>query len=217
MVVNQSNRRISYIGGIVWLMGFGLLAAASIIIAMSLPIPSADVSGVMAWAQQHQTLLQLADEMLACGASILLVIVVVLYGKLRKRHPVGVSVLLALGIVVAIGAFYAMMALGRLVYPVNGLPINSATSVLSASQLFAGLHWMALALAACIIAVAVITKSRLIILTSACVALLKVVGTYYAGKVSVPLMVISEVALFGWSIMIMAWMSSKKFKIQTTL
>ena len=217
MVVNQSNRRISYIGGIVWLTGFGLLAAASIIIAMSLPIPSADVSGVMAWAQQHQTLLQLADETLACGASILLVIVVVLYGKLRKRHPVGVSVLLALGIVVAIGAFYAMMALGRLVYPVNGLPINSATSVLSASQLFAGLHWMALALAACIIAVAVITKSRIIILTSACVALLKVVGTYYAGKVSVPLMVISEVALFGWSIMIMAWMSSKKFKIQTTL
>ena len=49
MVVNQSNRRISYIGGVVWLMGFGLLAAASIIIAMSLPIPSADVSGVMAW------------------------------------------------------------------------------------------------------------------------------------------------------------------------
>ena len=217
MVVNQSNRRISYIGGIVWLMGFGLLAAASIIIAMSLPIPSADISGVMAWVQQHQTLLQLADEMLACGASILLVIVVVLYGKLRKRHPVGVSVLLALGIVVAIGAFYAMMALGRLVYPVNGLLINSATSVLSASQLFAGLHWMALALAACVIAVAAITKSRLIILTSACVALLKVVGTYYAGKVSVPLMVISEVALFGWSIMMMAWMSSKKFKMQTTL
>jgi hypothetical protein len=217
MVVNQSNRRISYIGGVVWLMGFGLLAAASIIIAMSLPIPSADVSGVMAWVQQHQTILQLADEMLACGASILLVIVVVLYGKLRKRHPVGVSVLLALGIVVAIGAFYAMIALGRLVYPVNGLPIDSATSVLSASQLFAGLHWMALALSACVIAVAIITKSRLIILTSACVALLKVVGTYYAGEVSVPLTVISEVALFGWSIMMMAWMSSKKFKMQTTL
>jgi len=216
-VVNQSNRRISYIGGVVWLMGFGLLAAASIIIAMSLPIPSADVSGVMAWVQQHQTILQLADEMLACGASILLVIVVVLYGKLRKRHPVGVSVLLALGIVVAIGAFYAMIALGRLVYPVNGLPIDSATSVLSASQLFAGLHWMALALSACVIAVAIITKSRLIILTSACVALLKVVGTYYAGEVSVPLTVISEVALFGWSIMMMAWMSSKKFKMQTTL
>lgn len=210
MVVNQSNRRISYIGGIVWLMGFGLLAAASIIIAMSLPIPSADVSGVMAWAQQHQTLLQLADEMLACGASILLVIVVVLYGKLRKRHPVGVSVLLALGIVVAIGAFYAMMALGRLVYPVNGLPINSATSVLSASQLFAGLHWMALALAACVIAVAIITKSRLIILTSACVALLKVVGTYYAGEVSVPLTVVSEVSLFGWSIMMVVWISRKE-------
>jgi len=213
MVVNQSNRRISYIGGIVWLMGFGLLAAASIIIAMSLPIPSADVSGVMAWVQQHQTILQLADEMLACGASILLVIIVVLYGKLRKRHPVGVSVLLALGIVVAIGAFYAMMALGRLVYPVNGLPINSATSVLSASQLFAGLHWMALALAACIIAVAVITKSRLIILTSACVALLKVVGTYYAGEVSVPLTVVSEVALFGWSIMIAVWVSHKEFEV----
>ena len=209
-MVKQGSRRISYIGSIVWLMGFGLLAAACISIAMSLPIPSADVSGVMAWAQQYQTLLQLADEMLACGASILLVIVVVLYGKLRKRHPVGVSVLLALGIVVAIGAFYAMMALGRLVYPVNGLPIISETNVLSASQLFAGLHWMALALAACVIAVAIITKSRLIILTSACVALLKVVGTYYAGEVSVPLTVVSEVALFGWSIMMVVWISRKE-------
>ena len=209
-MVKQGSRRISYIGSIVWLMGFGLLAAACISIAMSLPIPSADVSGVMAWAQQYQTLLQLADEMLACGASILLVIVVVLYGKLRKRHPVGVSVLLALGIVVAIGAFYAMMALGRLVYPVNGLPIDSAISVLSASQLFAGLHWMALALAACVIAVAIITKSRIIILTSVCVALLKVVGTYYAGEVSVPLTVVSEVTLFGWSIMMVVWISRKE-------
>ena len=122
----------------------------------------------------------------------------------------GVSVLLALGVIVTIGAFYAMMALGRLVYPVNGLPIASETSALSASQLFAGLHWMALALAACVIAVAIITKSRLIILTSACVALLKVVGTYYAGEVSVPLTVVSEVALFGWSIMMVVWISRKE-------
>lgn len=49
MVVNQSGRRILYVGSIVWLMVFGLLAAASVSIAMSLPIPSADVSGVMAW------------------------------------------------------------------------------------------------------------------------------------------------------------------------
>lgn len=199
-MVKQGSRRISYVGSIVWLMGFGLLAAASVSVAMSLPMPSVDVSGVMAWVQQHQTTFQIADEMLACGASMLLAVVVVLYGKLKKRHPVGMGVVLALGIVVAIGAFYAVMALGRLVYPVNGLPIDSATSVLSASQLFAGLHWMALALAACVIAVAIITKSRIIILTSVCVALLKIVGTYYAGEVSVPLTVVSEVSLFGWSI-----------------
>ena len=209
-MVKQGSRRISYIGSIVWLMGFGLLAAACISIAMSLPIPSVDASGVMAWVQQHQTLLQLADEILACWASILLAIVIVLYGKFRERHPVGVSVLLALGVIATIGAFYAMMALGRLVYTVNGLPIASETSVLSASQLFAGLHWMALALAACVIAVAIITKSRLIILTSACVALLKVVGTYYAGEVSVPLTVVSEVTLFGWSIMMVVWISRKE-------
>ena len=82
--------------------------------------------------------------------------------------------------------------------------------MLFASQLFAGLHWMALALAACVIAVAIITKSRLIILTSACVALLKVVGTYYAGEVSVPLTVVSEVTLFGWSIMMVVWISRKE-------
>ena len=209
-MVKQGSRRISYIGSIVWLMGFGLLAAACISIAMSLPIPSADISGVMAWVQQHQTTFQIADEMLACGSSMLLAVIVVLYGRHRERHPVGMSVVLALGVIVAIGAFYAMMAFGRLVYPVNGLPIDSATSVLSASQLFAGLHWMALALAACVIAVAIITKSRLIILTSACVALLKVVGTYYAGEVSVPLTVVSEVTLFGWSIMMVVWISRKE-------
>ena len=216
-MVKQGSRRISYIGSIVWLMGFGLLAAACISIAMSLPIPSVDASGVMAWVQQRQTTFQIADEMLACGSSMLLAVVVVLYGNLRKRHPVSMGVVLALGIVVAIGAFYAMMALGRLVYPVNGLPIDSATSVLSASQLFAGLHWMALALSACVIAVAIITKSRLIILTSACVALLKVVGTYYAGEVSVPLTVLSEVSLFGWSIMMVVWISRKEFGTSTTL
>lgn len=209
-MVKQGSRRISYIGSIVWLMGFGLLAAACISIAMSLPIPSVDASGVMAWVQQYRTILQMADEILACGASMLLAVIVVLYGRHRERHPVGMSVVLALGVIVAIGAFYAMMALGRLVYPVNGLPIDSATSVLSASQLFAGLHWMALALAACVIAVAIITKSRLIILTSACVALLKVVGTYYAGEVSVPLTVVSEVTLFGWSIMMVVWISRKE-------
>ena len=141
---------------------------------------------------------------------MLLAVILVKYGRHRERHPVGMSVVLALGVIVAIGAFYAMMAFGRLVYPVNGLPIDSATSVLSASQLFAGLHWMALALAACVIAVAIITKSRLIILTSACVALLKVVGTYYAGEVLVPLTVVSEVTLFGWSIMMVVWISRKE-------
>ena len=65
-------------------------------------------------------------------------------------------------------------------------------------------------------AVAIITKSRMIILTSVCVALLKVVGTYYADEVSVPLTLVSEVALFGWSIMMAAWMSRKKFAIQVT-
>jgi hypothetical protein len=190
-------------------MGFGLLAAASVSIAMSLPIPSADISGVMAWVQQHQTTFQIADEMLACGSSMLLAVVVVLYGNLRKRHPVSMGVVLALGIVVAIGAFYAMVALGRLVYPVNGLPIDSATSVLSASQLFAGLHWMALALAAFVAAVGIITKSWIVILTSVCVAFLKMVGTYYAGEVSVPLTVVSEVVLFGWSIVMVVWQLSK--------
>lgn len=214
--MKQSSQRILYVISIVWLMGFSLLTAAGVSIAMSLPIPSRDVSGVLAWIEQHRIALQMADEMLAFGASMLLAIVVVLYGKYRERHPIGMSVVLALGVVMAIGAFQAMMALGRLVYLVNGLPITSETSILSASQLFAGLHWMALALAAYVIAVAIITKSRMIILTSVCVALLKIVGTYYADEVSVPLTVVSEVALFGWSIMMAVWISRKKFEMQVT-
>lgn len=68
---------------------------------------------------------------------------------------------------------------------------------------------MALALAAFVTAAGIITKSWIVILTSVCVAFLKMVGTYYAGKVSVPLTVVSEVALFGWSIVMVVWQLSK--------
>lgn len=71
---------------------------------------------------------------------------------------------------------------------------------------------MAEALAAFVIATAIITKSRMIIITSVCVALLKIVGTYYAGEVSVPLTVASDMVLFGWSIMIAAWIFRKRFE-----
>lgn len=112
-----------------------------------------------------------------------------------------------------IDAFYAMVALGRLIYLVNRLPIGSTTSVLSASQLFAGLHWAALVLAVCVIAVAIITKSWMIILTSVCVVLLKIVGTYYSDAVSVPLTVVSEVSPFGWSIMMVTWCVARNHPI----
>ncbi len=206
------SRNISYISGSLWLMGFGLLAAVSIIIAISLPVISPDASGIVAWAQQHRIALQAADEMLAFGALMILAAVVLLYSKLKERRPVGISIVLALCIVVTISAFHTMMALGRLVYPVNGLPIIHETTLLSASQMFAGLHWMALALAAFVIAMAIITKSRMIIITSVCAALLKIVDTYYAGGVSVPLTVASEVVLFGWSIMIASWIFRKRFE-----
>ncbi|MCU9533588.1 hypothetical protein [Streptococcus sp. CSL10205-OR2] len=184
---------------ILWLLGFGLLAVASILIAMTLPMPSADANGVILWAQKQQVILQLADELLVFSAPTLLSAVLLLHHKINKQMPLQSSIMLALFFVLTIGIIYTVFALGRLVYPVNGLLLTPDLALLSASQLFAGLHLVSLALVPCVITIAVLSRSKIVGLATVITALLQVIGTYYAEAVSVPLAISAMIVLFAWS------------------
>ncbi|MCR8967872.1 hypothetical protein [Streptococcus zalophi] len=184
---------------ILWLLGFGLLAVASILIAMTLPVKLADANGVILWAQKQQVILQLADELLVFSAPTLLSAVLLLHHKINKQMPLQSSIMLALFFVLTIGIIYTVFALGRLVYPVNGLSLTADLALLSASQLFAGLHLVSLALVPCVITIAVLSRSKIVGLATVITALLQVIGTYYAEAVSVPLAISAMIVLFAWS------------------
>ncbi|MGT2772452.1 hypothetical protein [Streptococcus marimammalium] len=184
---------------ILWFLGFALLAIASILIAITLPMPSADASGVVLWAQKHRVILQLADELLVFSAPILLSAVLLLHRKINKQMPLQSSIMLALFIVLTIGIIYTVFALGRLVYPVNGLSLTHDIALLSASQLFAGLHLVSLALVPCVITIAFLSRSKIVGLVTVITALLQIIGTYYAEAISVPLAISAMFVLFVWS------------------
>ncbi|MBJ8350388.1 hypothetical protein [Streptococcus zalophi] len=184
---------------ILWLLGFGLLAVASILIAMTLPMTSADANGVILWAQKQKVILQLADELLVFSAPTLLSAVLLLHHKINKQMPLQSSIMLALFFVLTIGIIYTVFALGRLVYPVNGLSLTADLALLSANQLFAGLHLVSLALVPCVITIAVLSRSKIVGLATVITTLLQVIGTYYAEAVSVPLAISTMIVLFAWS------------------
>lgn len=184
----------------IWITGFGLLVVSCILIALTLPMPSFDGAGVMLWAESHRATLQLADELLVVSAPTILAAVLVFYNKIKRKMPLRAAVMLALVIVLISGIMYTVFALGRLVYPVNGLSITPEIALLSASQVFAGLHFIALVLVPCVLVIALVNGSRMVLAISGIVALLQIIGTYYADEISVPLAIVAMSALFGWAI-----------------
>lgn len=204
----EQARRSGYIHSGIWIIGFGLLVAACILIALSLPVPSPDGAGVMLWAESHRATLQLADELLVFSAPTILAAALVIYDKIKLKVPFRAAAMLALVIVLISGIMYTVFALGRLVYPVNGLSITPEIALLSASQVFAGLHFIALALVPFVLVVALVNGSRMVLAISGVVALLQIIGTYYADEISVPLAIMAMGALFGWSVMI-GWMLAR--------
>lgn len=200
MKKNQHGRSRIAVDSVLWVAGCGMFAVASILVALSLPIASPDGNGVLAWAQQHTVMLQIADELLSFSAPILVASILMLYRNLRKKRPALANVALAFVGIGAVAIIYAMFALGRLVYPVNGLPITLEVSLLSASQLFAGLHMAAIMIASCIIVLSIVVGSSWCIVVGVFAAAVQLIGTYYAGPVSTLLAVVAGVVLFLWSV-----------------
>lgn len=86
MVLNTlKSNRIFIISGWLLIVGFCLLAVSLLIVALTLPMPSADAVGVKNWVTQNLLWLQVADELLAFATPVILTATLLLYGRIKKQ------------------------------------------------------------------------------------------------------------------------------------
>lgn len=76
---------------------------------------------VLDWAQQNYAGLFFVDEGLAFAVATYTVAMILLYQQLRHRSPVTSLIAVVTYCIAAVGFINAILALGRLLYPVNSL------------------------------------------------------------------------------------------------
>lgn len=211
-IKNMSNsNRISISSGWLLIVGFCLLAASLTIVALTLPMPSADAIGVKNWVTQHLFWLQISNELLAFATPTILIATLLFYEQIKKQHPINGSLAMTVVIVLTIGMIAGVvLPLGRLVYPVNGLPVATGEmAVMVASQVFAGIHWSMLVLALYVFIFSCLICSSLVRVLAVVVVPLQIVGTYYASKIFVPLNLLAIVSLLLWAIVVGIYLMKK--------
>lgn len=213
MVLNTlKSNRIFIISGWLLIVGFCLLAVSLLIVALTLPMPSADAVGVKNWVTQNLLWLQVADELLAFATPVILTATLLLYGRIKKQQPINSSLAMMITITLTIGTTTGVvLPLGRLVYPVNGLPIvTGEMAVMTASQVFAGIHWLMLILALFILIFSRIISSSLVTALAIAAVPLQIVGTYYASEIFIPLALVAIISLLLWGIASGIYLIKKK-------
>ncbi len=156
---------------------------------------SVNSASVLAWVQEHLAWLSFVDEALMLSVLIMTVGMVLLYKHLRRRRPISSLVGLTAYGVAVIGYSSVVLALGRLVYPVNGVSISGDSALMAASQVFAGMHFAAIALGVAVIAFGVALRARSLLILSIVVGMLQIAGTYYGDTPPFWLLV---TAIVGW-------------------
>lgn len=197
MTDNLGSAREAKIGGWLLLAGGVLFAVVQLVLAWLSHVPS-DPARLLAWVEEHFAQLAFADEVLAFAVPILTVGIILLYRHLRQRSPVSALVGLVTYGVTAVVYTIVMLELGRLIYPVNGLPISTDGALATVSQVYAGVHSAALALGAAMIAFGVAWQKRSMLTLSIIAGALQIVGTYYATTPPFWLLATAIIAGLAW-------------------
>lgn len=192
-------RRESLVGASMLILGSLLFSLALFILAMlSQHLPDAESIGE--WAQTNYTLLFFADEALAFAAAIFSVAILLLARQLSHHRPIAALVGLAAYGVAAIGFVNAVLALGRIIYPVNSLTMTEEGMLLSAGQLFGGIHFAAIALGFAMAAFGFAGQGWPLFLLSLIAGALQIIGTYFGGAPAMWLVTLALTAWTAWSI-----------------
>ncbi|MFT4296779.1 MAG: hypothetical protein QM582_15360 [Micropruina sp.] len=186
-----------------WLLIAGGLLFTGALLCVGLASQDLPTSvSLLEWAGRHRGALALADEGLAFAVAGYTVALVLLYRRLRQRSPIASLVGVVVHGVGAVGFVSATLALGRLVYPVSTVSVSEQGALLSAAQVFGGIHFAAIALGASIVAFGVALGGRPMIGLSLAVGVLQVAGSYFAGTTPVWLLATALVSWLLWSMVV---------------
>ncbi|CEN41702.1 membrane hypothetical protein [Capnocytophaga cynodegmi] len=83
-------------------------------------------------------------------------------------------------------------------------------AVMTASQVFAGIHWLMLILALFILIFSRIISSSLVTALAIAAVPLQIVGTYYASEIFIPLALVAIISLLLWGIASGIYLIKKK-------
>lgn len=157
---------------------------------------------VLDWAQQNYAGLFFVDEGLAFAVATYTVAMILLYQQLRHRSPVTSLIAVVTYCIAAVGFINAILALGRLLYPVNSLSTSEEGALLSAGQSFADIHFAAIALGVAILMFGIALGRWPLITLSATVGVLQIAGTYFGGTPPMWPLATSMLAWFVWSVVV---------------
>ncbi|MFT3942735.1 MAG: hypothetical protein QM705_02765 [Ancrocorticia sp.] len=189
------------VGGWLMIVGGALFTAVLTTLgALSQKLP--ERTTVLDWAQQNYAGLFFVDEGLAFAVATYSVAMILLYQQLRHRSPVTSLIAVVTYCIAAVGFINAILALGRLLYPVNSLSTSEEGALLSAGQLFADVHFAAIALGVAILMFGIALGRWLLITPSAAVGVLQIAGTYFGGTAPMWLLATSMLAWFVWSVVV---------------
>ena len=176
----------------------GLLMAIPLIcvaLVSALPENTADLN---AWLEDSKTLLIVADEVLMFASILLLAAAVLLYRALSPQGKTSAAIGLAAWGVATVGFVIAILAIGRLIYPVNGIAVPTESLEYSIAPVFSSLHLASIALGFGVIAFgAALGKKALIVSIAA--GILQIVGTYFAVQTPIWLLLVAAFAWLVWT------------------
>ena len=180
----------------------GLLLAIPLIcvaLVSALPENTADLG---AWLHDSKTLLIIADEVLMFASIVLLALAVLLYQAFAPRHKTIAALGLTAWSVATVGFVITILAIGRLVYPVNGIAVPTESLEYSVAPVFSSLHLASIALGVGIITFGFGFKKKSMAIVSCIVGVLQIVGTYFAAATPVWLLLAAAFAWAMWTFLV---------------
>ena len=178
-----------------------LLAMPLICVALVSVLPE-NTADLGVWLQDSKTLLIIADEMLMFASIVLLASTVLLYQAFAPRHKTIAALGLAAWGVAMVGFVITILAIGRLIYPVNGIAVPTESLEYSVAPVFSSLHLASIALGIGIITFGFGFKKKSMAIVSCMVGILQIVGTYFAVATPVWLLLAAAFAWAMWTLLV---------------
>lgn len=153
--MNALTRSELRLGGVALIVGGALLATGLTLLAL---VPSASTPSVASWAAHNAALLAASDELISFAVLALAPALVLLHRPHAPLAPARSLVVSTTGAIALVALVTVVLFVGRLVYPIPGLPLSDDTAALAVATYVGAQHLFALLLAWALLVVCTIQR-----------------------------------------------------------